>query len=97
MSKWLRKMMATVTDPDFLVLLTAIMGYIVVVFVGQAMKEFILGLIVGIAVSTLGVERSIEIADEWVTKAKEFIVQMDGKEVNDILTKEGNNHDSETF
>jgi hypothetical protein len=34
MSKWLRKMMATVTDPDFLVLLTAIMGYIVVVFVG---------------------------------------------------------------
>jgi hypothetical protein len=61
------------------------------------MKEFILGLIVGIAVSTLGVERSIEIADEWVTKAKEFIVQMDGKEVNDILTKEGNNHDSETF
>jgi hypothetical protein len=57
------------------------------------MKEFILGLIVGIAVSTLGVERSIEIADEWVTKAKEFIVQMDGKEVNDILTKEGNNHD----
>lgn len=94
---WKKKMMATVTDPDFLVLLTAIIGYIVVVFVGQAMKEFILGLIVGIAVSTLGVERSIEIADEWVTKAKEFIVQMDGKEVNDILTKEGNNHDSETF
>jgi hypothetical protein len=26
--------MATVTDPDFLVLLTAIIGYIVVVFVG---------------------------------------------------------------
>jgi len=40
------------------------------------MKEFILGLIVGIAVSTLGVERSIEIADEWVTKAKEFIIQL---------------------
>lgn len=97
MSKWLRRMTDTVTDPDFLVLLTAIIGYIVVVFVGQAMKEFILGLIVGIAVSTLGVERSIEIADEWVTKAKEFIVQMDSKEVNDILTKEGNNHDSETF
>jgi len=58
------------------------------------MKEFILGLIVGIAVTTLGVERSIEIADEWVTKAKEFIIQLDSEEaVNDILTKEGNNHD----
>ena len=58
------------------------------------MKEFILGLIVGIAVSTLGVERSIEIADEWVTKAKEFIIQLDSEEaVNDILTKEGNYHD----
>lgn len=62
------------------------------------MKEFILGLIVGIAVSTLGVERSIEIADDWVTKAKEFIIQLDSEEaVNDILTKEGNNHDGQTF
>ena len=62
------------------------------------MKEFILGLIVGIAVSTLGVERSIEIADEWVTKAKEFIIQLDSEEaVNDIFTKEGNNHDGQTF
>ena len=61
------------------------------------MKEFILGLIVGIAVSTLGVERSIEIADQWVTKAKEFIIQLDSEEVNDILTKEGNNHDGQTF
>lgn len=34
MSKWLRRMTDTVTDPDFLVLLTAIIGYIVVVFVG---------------------------------------------------------------
>jgi hypothetical protein len=33
MCMW-KKMMATVTDPDFLVLLTAIIGYIVVVFVG---------------------------------------------------------------
>jgi len=57
------------------------------------MKEFILGVIIGIAVSTLGVERSIEIADEWVTKAKEFIIQLDkdevANEVNDIITKEG--------
>ena len=57
------------------------------------MKEFILGVIIGIAVSTLGIERSIEIADEWVTKAKEFIIQLDkdevANEVNDIITKEG--------
>ena len=57
------------------------------------MKNFILGVIIGIAVSTLGVERSIEIADEWVGKAKEFIIQLDKdeveNEVNDIITKEG--------
>lgn len=35
MSKWWKKTTDTVTDPDFLVLLTAIIGYIVVVFVGQ--------------------------------------------------------------
>jgi len=35
MYTWKKKMMATVTDPDFLVLLTAIIGYIVVVYLGQ--------------------------------------------------------------